>query len=122
MVNKYVASGRFDLQEPSVMAELTQAMHASVKTFIKMVYASLLHLVELDLKGVCQLCCHPNVEDNPPEGDFLKVGSSSITLVLGHGVLHSSPNNLSDVDVVTSRHLGPMYYLFQGKGYEPLMP
>lgn len=62
------------------MVELTQAMHASVKSFMEKDFASLLHLGELDLEGLRQLCRDPDVEENPLEGDPLRVGSSFTTL------------------------------------------
>lgn len=61
------------------MVELTRAMRASVKLFMEMDFASLLHLGEIDLEGLCQLC-DPDVEENPLEGDPLRVGSSFTTL------------------------------------------
>ncbi|CAH1439982.1 unnamed protein product [Lactuca virosa] len=80
VVKEQVASGRFDPQEPSNMVKLTQSMHASVKTFMETDFASFLHLSELDLEGLRQLCRDPGADENPPEGDPLKVGSSSSTL------------------------------------------
>ncbi|CAH1454424.1 unnamed protein product [Lactuca virosa] len=80
VVNEQVASGRFDTQEPSTMVELSQVVHASVKKFMETDFAFLLYLCELDLEGLRQLCRDPDAAENRPEGDPLKVGSSSTTL------------------------------------------
>ncbi|CAH1452298.1 unnamed protein product [Lactuca virosa] len=78
-VKGQVASGKFDPNETSAMVELTQAMHASVKAFMETNFASLLHLGELDLEGLHQLCREPDIEENSSEGEPLKVGSSFST-------------------------------------------
>ncbi|CAH1432861.1 unnamed protein product [Lactuca virosa] len=80
VVKEQVASGKFDPQEPSTVVEMTQDMHASVKSLMEKNFASLLYLGELGLEGLRQLCRDPDIEENPPEGDTLKVGSSSTTL------------------------------------------
>ncbi|CAH1433901.1 unnamed protein product [Lactuca virosa] len=79
-VKEQVASGKFNLQEPSIVVEMTQAMYASVRSFMETDFASLLRLVELDLEGLPQLCRDPDVECNPTERDPFKVGSSYIAL------------------------------------------
>ncbi|CAH1432670.1 unnamed protein product [Lactuca virosa] len=80
-VKEHVASRRFNPQEPSVLVKLTQSMHTSVMTFMETDVASLLHLGELNLEGLRQFCRDPDVEEKSPEGNPLKVGSSSTTLV-----------------------------------------
>lgn len=75
-----MASGKFNLYEPSIAVEKTQAMHSSVRLFMPTNFASLLHLGELDLVGLRQFCRDPDIEENPPEGNPIKVGSSSISL------------------------------------------
>ncbi|CAH1441317.1 unnamed protein product [Lactuca virosa] len=57
-------------------------MHASVRSFMETNFASLLHAGELDLEGHHQLCRDHDVENDPPEGDPFKVGSSSTALAL----------------------------------------
>ncbi|CAH1446249.1 unnamed protein product [Lactuca virosa] len=70
----------FDPGELSVVVEMTQAMHASVKAFMDTDFASYLCLGELDLGGLCQLCNDPDVEDVPPEHDPSQAGASSDSL------------------------------------------
>ncbi|CAH1421590.1 unnamed protein product [Lactuca virosa] len=79
-LKEQVASRKFNLREPSIMVEMTQAMHASVRSFMETNVASLLHLVELDLEGLRQLCRNPDVKDNPTKGDPFKFGFSSYDL------------------------------------------
>ncbi|CAI9281496.1 unnamed protein product [Lactuca saligna] len=80
VVKEHVASGKFNLNEASAMVEITQAMQASGKSFMETYFSSFLHLGELDLECIRQLCRDPDIEDNPPESDPLKVGSSFNTL------------------------------------------
>ncbi|CAI9302962.1 unnamed protein product [Lactuca saligna] len=40
-------------------------------------FASYLHLFELVMEGLCQLCNDPDAEENQPEGSSSKVGPSS---------------------------------------------
>lgn len=56
----------------SIVVEITQAMHASVRSFMETDFASLFHLGELDLEGLRPLCHDPNIEDNHPEGGYFK--------------------------------------------------
>ncbi|CAH1453037.1 unnamed protein product [Lactuca virosa] len=81
VVKEQVASEKFDPQEPSVVVELTQVMHVSVKTFMEMDFSSLPHLGDLHLEGLRRLCRDPDAEENTPEGEPLNGGSSSTTLV-----------------------------------------
>lgn len=60
--------------------ELTQEIHASMKAFMQINSASYLHLGELDLADLHQLCCDTDVEENSLEGRPLNVGPSSNSL------------------------------------------
>lgn len=79
-VKKQVASRKFNPQEPSIVVEITQAIHASVRSFMETYFSFLLYLGELNLEGLRHLRRDSNVKENPPEGDPFKVGSSSTTL------------------------------------------
>ncbi|CAH1451781.1 unnamed protein product [Lactuca virosa] len=76
-VKEQVAAGKFNPKEPSAIVEMTQAMHALVRDFMEMDFTSYLHLGDLDLGGLRQLCNDPDVEDVPPEHDPSKAGTSS---------------------------------------------
>lgn len=79
-VIEQVTTGMFNPGELSVIVELNQAMHAYVKAFMEMDFASYLCLGELDLGSLCQLCNNPDVEDVPPEHDPSKASASSDSL------------------------------------------
>lgn len=51
------------LDEPSALLEHTQAMHAEVKSFLETDFSSYLHLGELDIEGLCQLCSDSDIEE-----------------------------------------------------------
>ncbi|CAH1445427.1 unnamed protein product [Lactuca virosa] len=48
--------------EPSTLLEHTQAMHAEVKSFLETDLASYIHLGDLDIEGLRQLCNDLDVE------------------------------------------------------------
>lgn len=59
-----MVSIKFDPKEVRVVLEQTQAMHASVKAFMKIYFSSYLHSGELDLIGLHELCCDSDREDS----------------------------------------------------------
>lgn len=76
-MRKKVAIGKFNPEEGSAVVVQTQAMHVSMKSFIETNFASYLHLGELDLAGLRQLCYYPDPEENPLESSSQNVGPSS---------------------------------------------
>ncbi|CAH1445154.1 unnamed protein product [Lactuca virosa] len=77
VVREKVATGKFILGEPSALVEHTQAMHASLKTFVNTDFSSYLRLSELDMEGINRLCSDSDAEDNQPEFSSYKVRPSS---------------------------------------------
>ncbi|CAH1417002.1 unnamed protein product [Lactuca virosa] len=59
-VREQATVGKFNPEEASAVVEQTQAMHASVKSFMETSFALYLHLGELDLAGLRQLCYDPD--------------------------------------------------------------
>lgn len=76
-MREQVSSRMFDPGESSVVMELTQAMHASMKAFMKIDFASCLLLVDFDLGGLRQLCSDLDAEDVRQKQDSSKVVASS---------------------------------------------
>lgn len=81
VVRVQVATVKFTLGEPSAVVEHTQAMHASVKTFMDTNFTSYLRLGELNVEGFCRLCSDSDDDDYQPEGSSSRVGPPSVLLV-----------------------------------------
>ncbi|CAH1442033.1 unnamed protein product [Lactuca virosa] len=71
VVREQITIGRFVPGEPNALLENTQAMHAEVKYFVETDFASCLHLGELDIEGLRQLC-----SDSDVEGKHLEASTS----------------------------------------------
>ncbi|CAH1444394.1 unnamed protein product [Lactuca virosa] len=76
-VRKQLAIGDFNPEEPSATSQSTQAMHAAIKAFLDIDFASYLRFGELDLTGLCQLCLDPSAEEHPLMGPSGEDGPSS---------------------------------------------
>ncbi|CAH1444302.1 unnamed protein product [Lactuca virosa] len=75
-VREQVVTGKFVHGEVFATIENTQAMHATVKVFMEIDFASYLYLGELDMACLHQLCDDSDVEDSQVKGGFSHVGAS----------------------------------------------
>ncbi|CAH1437233.1 unnamed protein product [Lactuca virosa] len=77
VIKEHIATRKFIPGEPSALLEHTQSMHAKVKFFLEMDFASYFRLGELDMEVLRQLCSDPDAEGKHPEGSTFGVGPSS---------------------------------------------
>lgn len=75
-VQVQVVTGKFVPGEAVSTMEHTQAMHATVKVFMEIDFSSYLHLGELNMACLHQLCDNSDVEDSQVEGGSSNVGAS----------------------------------------------
>lgn len=72
-----MATRKFNPDETSLALEQTQEMDASVKAFMETDFSSYLHLGELDLESLHQLCYDLHPEENLLAGSSHNVRPSS---------------------------------------------
>ncbi|CAH1446248.1 unnamed protein product [Lactuca virosa] len=77
VIREQIVTGKFVPGEPSTLLEHTQAMHAEVKPFLETDFASYLHLGELDIKGLHQLCIDSDAKGKHLEAKTYRAQPSS---------------------------------------------
>ncbi|CAI9270692.1 unnamed protein product [Lactuca saligna] len=75
-VREQVIAGKFVPGEAAATTKHIQAMHVVVKAFMEIDFASYLHLCELDMAGLWQLCDDSDAEDSLVEGGSSHAGAS----------------------------------------------
>ncbi|CAI9274516.1 unnamed protein product [Lactuca saligna] len=80
VIREQIATIKFIPGKLIALLEYTQAMHAKVKSFLEINFASYLRLGELDIKDLRQQCNDPDVEEEFPEGSTFGFGLPSLLL------------------------------------------
>ncbi|CAH1449988.1 unnamed protein product [Lactuca virosa] len=86
VVREQIATGKFVPGKPRTLLEHTRAMHMEVKSFLETDFASYLHVCELDIEGLRQLCSDSDAERKHLEA----ITSGPCVAFLSPGVVRQS--------------------------------